>query len=249
MLYECILCDKCYNCSFSSYLIACSDADFCWDLSNCTNCFLCTGMQNAHYCILNEKLSPEKYHEKKKKLLENHSVKELLDMLNDLRRRVPQRMLFQKNSENCVGPDIRNSKNMFYSFAAKNSEDCMYTMRHVNNVKDSVDIECAAADPSEELYNCIGTSGVHNIMCCCVAWFSHDLYYCQQIWNSHDLLGCIARNHAEYEILNVKYPKEEYFKKKAEIEDQLRAEGLWGKIWFDSTYPYQDTLAALYYAE
>ena len=61
LLYECLLCEKCYNCTNSSYLIACSDCNFCWDLSNSTNCFLCTGMQNTHYAILNEPFSKKTF--------------------------------------------------------------------------------------------------------------------------------------------------------------------------------------------
>lgn len=42
-------------------------------------------------------------------------------------------------------------------------------------------------------------------------------------------------NHAEYAIFNQKYPKEEYFKKVAEIKDKMKKEGLYGK-WFGTTY-------------
>lgn len=247
LLYECTLCEQCYNCSYSGYLFSSNDCDYCWDMANSSNCFLCTSMQNKSYCILNEQYSPEEYKERKNALLAQFTAAELLQKLADLRKKVPQRFLFQKNCENCVGPDLRNCRNMYYSFAAKNSEDCMYTLRHVNNVKDGVDIECIAANPCEELYNCIGISGVTNAMCCWIAWFSSDLYYCEQVWNSNHLLGCIARNHAQYEILNQKYSKEDWHKKFAEIKDELLKENLWGKMWIEPTYPYEDTLAAMYY--
>jgi hypothetical protein len=248
LLYECVLCEKSYNCSYSSYLIACSDCDFCWDMSNSTNCFLSTGMQGASYCILNQQLSPEEYAKKKAFLLKQHSAPELLQQLEDLRKKIPQRAAFHKNSENCEGSDLRHCKNVHQSFGAKNSEDCIYTCKHVNNVKDSVDIECIAADPSEEIYNSIGVSGGNNIMCSWIVWFSNDISYCEQIWSSHDLFGCIGRNHAEYQILNQQYTKDEYFKKTAEIKDQLAIEGLWGKIWFNSTYPYEDSMAASHFS-
>lgn len=247
LLYECTLCEQCYNCSWSGYLMTCSDCDYCWDVSNSTNCFLCTSIQNKSYCILNEQLTREEYFAKKAFMMKQFTTTELLQKLEELRVRVPQRFLYQKNCENCIGPDLRNCKNCTFAFAAKNSEDCMYTLRHINNVKDGMDIACCAANPSEELYNCIGISGVSNAVCCQIAWFSNDVYYCQQIWNSHHCLGCISRNHAEYEILNQKYSKEEWHKKFAEIKDELTREGLWGQIWYPSCYPYEDTLAALYY--
>lgn len=249
LMYECMLCEKCYNCNFGMYLIACSDCDFCWDLANCNNCFLCTGTQNKNYCIANEQLSREAYFEKRKFLLKQFSTKELLQKLNnEVRQKFPQRAVFQKNCENCIGPDLRNCKNTFFSFAAKNAEDCIYASPHINNVKDGVDIECIAATQTEVIYNSIGASGVHNVFCSLITWFSHDIFYSEQIWNSNHCLGCIARNHAEYEILNQKYSKETWHKKFEEIKAQLLKENLWGKMWIPSTYPYKDTLAALYYA-
>lgn len=248
LLYECFMAEKCYNCAYSAYIFTCSDCGFCWDLVNCQNCFLCTGLQNKSYCIENEKCTKEEYVEKRKQLLAQHSPAELWQKLENLRQKFPQRAIYQKNCENCIGHDLRYCKNVFYSFAAKNCEDCIYTLRHMKNVKDGVDIECVAADPTEEIYNSIGVSGGKNIFCSWIVWFSGDIFYCEQIYNSHNCLGCIGRNHAEFEILNKKYPKEEYFKKFREIEGELREAKLWGKMWLPATYPYEDTLAALYYS-
>ncbi|MFH1720782.1 MAG: hypothetical protein ABH856_04205 [Patescibacteria group bacterium] len=248
LMYECILCEKCYNCTHGSYLIACSDCDFCWDMSNCTNCFLCTGMQNTSHCIANEKLTEEEYKKKKRELLDKYSIEKLLEELIKVRQKHPQRAVFQKNCENCIGPDLRHCKNVFYSSAAKNSEDCIYTLRHINNVKDGVDIECIAANPSEVIYNSIGCSGIQNVQNSCIVWFSSDIYHSEQIWNSRHCLLCVSRNHAEHEILNKKYPPEEYFKKFEEIKQEMLAAGVWNQINFPSTYKYEDTLAELYYS-
>lgn len=78
-------------------------------------------------------------------------------------------------------------------------------------------------------------------------YLSSGTHYCELVFNSHDCLGCIARNHAEYEILNKKYPKEEYFKRFEEIKKELQNQNMWGKMWIPTTYPYEDTSAALYY--
>ena len=247
LLYECILCEKCYHCNHGSYLIACSDCDFCWDLSNCTHCFLCTSLQNSSHCILNEKLTPENFLTQKAELLKKYSSKELLEQLDQLRLKIPQRSAFQKNCENCIGPDLRHCKNVFFSSAAKNSEDCIYTLRHVNNVKDGVDIECIAADPCEVIYNSIGVSGCHNIYNSWIVWFSSDIYHCEQMWNSKNCLFCVGRNHAEYEILNQKHEPTEYFQKFNEIKQEMLKNHVWNQIVIPSTYSYPDTLAQLYY--
>jgi hypothetical protein len=224
-------------------------------MSNCANCFLCTGLQNASYYILNERLTKEEYFKEKARLLEAHeanantgpATESLLQKLDEVRQKHPQRSSFQKNCENCIGADLRHCKNVFYSSAAKNSEDCIYTLRHVNNVKDGVDIECIAANPCEVIYNSIGVSGCHSIYNSCIVWFSSEIHHCEQMWSSKNCLLCVSRNHAEYEILNKKYPKEEYFKKFEEIKAEMLANGVWNQIVFPSTYEYQDTLAELYY--
>ena len=66
------------------------------------------------------------------------------------------------------------------------------------------------------------------------------------VFNSHHCFGCISRNHAEYEILNKKYSKEEWFKRVAEIKKELKREKLYGNWILPSTYPYEDTIAPLY---
>jgi len=47
---------------------------------------------------------------------------------------------------------------------------------------------------------------------------------------------CTGINHAEYQILNQQYSKEDYAKRIAEIEATMKADGSWGK-WFESAYP------------
>lgn len=54
--------------------------------------------------------------------------------------------------------------------------------------------------------------------------------------------------HAEYEILNKKYSKEDYFKRLDEIKKELLSQNQWGQMWIPSTYPHEDTLAATYYS-
>lgn len=247
LCYELVFAEKCYNCSFGGYLIGCADCDFCFDLTNCQKCFLSCGLQNQMYCVLNEQLSKETYEEKRRALLKQYSQKELLGMLEQLRKRTPQRAIFQKNCENCFGSDLRNSKNLYYCFSVKNGEDIMYGGTNVNQAKDCCDIDNTAATLAQEVYQGIGVTGSYNLIGCNVNWFSQNCYYCELMFNSHDCFGCISRNHAEYEILNVKYPKEEYFKKVEKLKKELGAQGLWGKMWIPPTYPYEDTIAAVYY--
>ncbi|MBT3865089.1 hypothetical protein HOF67_03605, partial [Candidatus Peregrinibacteria bacterium] len=63
----------------------------------------------------------------------------------------------------------------------------------------------------------------------------NNLTYCDSVFNSHDCFGCVGLSHGEYQILNKKYEKEEYFKKVEEIKAQMQQDNEWGQ-WYDSTY-------------
>ncbi len=247
LCYDLVFSEKCYSCSRGGYLVACSDCDYSFDLFNCQKCFLCSSIQNQSYRILNEPVAKEEYEERRRAMMRMYSPSELWQMLSDIRKKTPQRNVFQKNCENCAGSDLRNCKNIIESFAIKNGEDVIYGGTNCNQLKDACDVDNIAATMAQELYQGIGVTGSYNLMCCNVNWFSQNCYYCELIFNSHDCFGCISRNHAEYEILNVKYPKEEYFKKFEEIKKELGGQNMWGKMWMQSTYPYEDTIAAVYY--
>lgn len=249
LCYELVFSEKCYDCSYGAYLMGCSFCDDCYDLVNCQNCFLSTCLQNASYQILNKKYGKKEYAEKKKELLENHSSGELWKMLEELRQAVPQRTNFQKNCENCIGSDLRNSKNLFSCFSVKNGEDIMYGGTNINQCKDSMDVDNVAANMCQDLYQCIGVTGGYSLICCNCCWFSTNLFYCDSVFNSHDCFGCVGRNHASYEILNQKYSKEEYKKRLEEIIAELKQVGLYGTMWLPSTYPYQDTIAQIHYPQ
>ncbi|MEK7524227.1 MAG: hypothetical protein AAB588_04335 [Patescibacteria group bacterium] len=247
LCYECVFAEKCYNCNYGSYLINCFNCDYTWDLTNCQNCFLSCCLQNQSYCILNKQVSKEEYETQKRFLFKNNSPKELLKMLEDLKQKTPQRPTFEKNCENCLGSELRNARNLIFSYRTKNAEDLIYGGTNINQCKSSMDVDNVAATMSEDLYQAIGVTGSYNILCSNVVWFSNNITYSEVIFNSHDCFGCISRNHAEYEILNVKYPKEEYFKRVEAIKDELKNSGQWGQMLLPPTYPFADTIAAQYY--
>lgn len=248
LCYDLVFSEKCYSCSHGGYLVGCMNSDYCYDLTNCMNCFLSVSLQNSEYCILNKKYSKEEYEEKRKFLLRTNTPKELMQMLDEFRLKVPQRAVFQKNCENSIGSDLRNSKNLVNCFSVKNGEDVIYGGTNCNQVKDSMDVDNIAATMAEHLYSSLGVTGSYDIMCSNTIWFSQNCSYCELMFNSHDCFGCISRNHAEYEILNVKYPKDEYFKRVEEIKKELAGQGMYGKMFIESTYPYEDTIAAVYYS-
>lgn len=245
--YECVFCSNLYNCNYLSGSFTCSDCEFGYDLVNCKNCFLCTGLRNAEYHINNKPVPKEEFNEIKKSYKEKQSEKELIDELVKVRLTVPHIALVQKNCESCMGSYLENSKNIFACYNTTGSEDCFYMSTIAHHVKDSCDCDSIGYDPSELLYESIGINGGVNFNFCNACWHSSDLEYCEQVFNSHHCFGCISRSHAEFEILNRKYPKEEWHKRVAEIKAELKREKLYGQWILPSSYPYEDTIAPLYF--
>lgn len=159
-----------------------------------------------------------------------------------LKEQLPRNAMQGVNNEHVVGNHISNSKNVFYSFDASEQEDTMYMFNASDN-KDCMDL-CYTGQGSELSYMCQSAVRIFNCNFCNVCWFSQNLEYCEYVFNSRDCFGCVSRNHAEYEILNQKYPKEEYLKKVSEIKTKLKKEGSYGRWWWPS--PYQDIPDHLY---
>jgi hypothetical protein len=247
LCYECTFASNLYNCNDLFNCFTCADCEYGFDLMNCKNCFLSAGLRNLEYHIQNKPVPKATYAKEIQKWKTTHTPEQLRAELEKIRRTIPHINLIQKNCENCLGTYLENSKGCFYTFYANDVEDCFYMGTGNDAVKDSMDCDNIGYDPSELLYECIGNSGNFNCNFCNACWHNSNLEYCELVFNSHDCFGCVGRSHAEYEILNKKYSKEEYEKKVMEIKRELRAGGLYGKWWIESAYPYEDTLAALYY--
>jgi hypothetical protein len=138
------------------------------------------------------------------------------------------------NNENVMGDHVFNSKNAFFCFDVSNQEDTMYIFNSIG-MKDSMDLNYSSLG-TELCYMCHSGVTLFNSNFCSVCWYSQNLEFCEYVFNSHDCFGCVSRNRAEYEILNQKYSKDEYFKKLAQIKAELKADGSYGRWWWESQY-------------
>lgn len=235
LCYECVDIQECYNCNFSRDCLHCTDCDFCYDCKGCQNCFGCVNLRNKQFHIFNTPYSKDKYFEKV------HALKKTYQSLDhpppefiQLRETLPRIATQGFNNENVVGDHISNSKNAFYCFDVSENEDTAYIFNS-NNIKDCID--CNYTGIGAELnYMCHSAVTLVNSSFCNVCWQSQNLEYCEYVFNSHDCFGCVSRNHAEYEILNQKYPKEEYFKRVAALKEELKNERTYGRWWWPSPY-------------
>ena len=232
LCYQCVDCVKCYNCNYSGYCDQAIDSDFCFYSIGIRNCFGCVGMRQVEYHIFNEKYSKEEY-EIKVAELKKLPKEEIYRQMGPLIYKVPRLNMFGRNNEDVKGGVTHNSKDCFWAFDSNQLRDS----DHVYHCDESNDLhDCSHLGWSENCFEIMSGGGLNNCMFCYGSWDSNDLLYCELAYNSHDCFLCVGINHAEYQILNQKYSPEDYEKKKAEIIEQMKAEGSWGE-WYESTYP------------
>ncbi|KKU78616.1 MAG: hypothetical protein UY05_C0053G0001, partial [Candidatus Peregrinibacteria bacterium GW2011_GWA2_47_7] len=215
----------------------CRDCEFGYDLKGCTNCIGCVGLRKKEYHIFNEPYSPAEFAQKKAAL----TLDEIIQNFEKLKESTPRKWADIVGSERALGNYIYNSKNVFASFDVVECQDVGYIVE-CKKVKDSYDI--TVLENSELCYDCSSNHVLYNCNFCFGCVESSNLEYCELVFNSKDCFGSISLNHKQYQILNKQYEKDAYFKTVAELKDQLRKEGTYGRQYLAPTYPYSDTVAS-----
>ncbi len=147
--------------------------------------------------------------------IEYDSSKAFFEQFKELQLKVPRLALVRLNS---VRSDYTNgasdNKDCYLIFAAEYNEDCMYS-RLVQKCKGCID--CAFIHNSELCYECIDVRDCFKCMFSEQCEASTDLIFCYNMRNSNNCIFCTNGRNMSNAILNIKYTKEEYEKKKAEI--------------------------------
>lgn len=237
LCYGCVNCKDCWNSNFLQDCNNCSDSDFNYDLRDCKNCIGCVGLRKKEFHIFNEPYSKEDYLAKKSSLTQGEITREF----ENLKLQIPRRATLQINAENCFGDNIQNSKNVFYGFDVVDCHDSGYVAES-KNLKDCFDV--FVLEYSELCYDISSCYRINNCNFCFSCVTSSNLEYCEWVSNSSDCFGCISLNHKSFHIINKPYSKDEYFKKVAEIKDQLKKEGTYGNYYLEPTYPFTDSVAS-----
>lgn len=226
LCYECLHCENCYNSDFCLDCKSCTDCKFCFECQGCMNCFGCVGLRKKEFHIFNKPYSKEEYF-KMLPGLKLMSEDQIRAKMEELRAKFPHPPMHQVASESVAGDYITNSKNCFMCFHAEKCQDCAYLYDEIVGLKDCMD--CTHVQDCELCYNLMSASECYNVDCSWWAANSQDCMYCYCIQASKNCFGCVYLQRREYCILNQQYSKEEYFKKIAEIKDDLRKKGLHGK--------------------
>lgn len=244
--YESINCQKSYRAIYTIDSEACSDIWFSKNCVGCSNCFGCVNLRNKKYHIWNEPYSEEDYHKKVKEILSQESPESLIKKRDNFSKQFPVKYFHGRQNQNVSGDYIYNSKNTLNSYISNGGENnryCVWLL--VPPVKDCMDFT-EFGDGAELMYETI-TAGTHSSR---VKFSRHsignrDVEYALYCRNSHDLFGCISLYKKEYCILNKQYSKEEYYKLRQKIIDDMEHRGEYGEFFpiHTSQFAYNESSA------
>ena len=222
LCYELLNCNNCRQCYFS---IDCRDSYDLFSSKDCVNCHDlvgCVGLRNKSYCIFNVQYSKEEY-EKRIKDMEIGSYNSIFTIKKqslEFFKRYPVKYIHGANNKDVTGDMVSNSKNAKNVFSAKSLEDCKYV---INGNKAKECYECyVAVDGSEYCYDSLGCANTQNIKASHLPWDSFECEYTDACESCNNCFGCVGLLHHEYCILNKRYSKEEYFKLKEKIIENMK---------------------------
>lgn len=237
LCYECLNSNGCYNSGFLQDCENCTDCDFGYDLKNCQSCVGCVGLRKKQFHIFNQPYTKEAFLEKKKQL----QSEEIKTQFEALKHTTPRIYSIQTNTEYCFGENMHHSRNAIYCFDVNECQDVMY-IEESRKMHDCMDI--TILEDSAFCYEISSSHILNNCDYCFQCVTSSDLRFCEFVFNSKNCFGCIGLNHKEFYILNQPYSREEYFKKTAELWEEIKAGGDPAQQFFHSTYPWEDTVAS-----
>jgi len=230
LCYGCLDCKECYD---GTYLQDCrrvSQSLFCYDCIGCNNCFGCAGLRQKNYCLFNEQLDEKTYNEK---VLEwrKKGLNAILNEFEKIKLKIPHQHAMQYRVDNSLGDHLEEAQRAYWCFNSSNLQDCGYLNRVYTTYGDK-NVDTWDIEGGVDLQMCYeglfpGKAYNSNFIYYCE--FIRDCDYCFQVFNSKNCFGCIGVNHGEYMILNQKYEPAEWGRKRAEIIEQMKKDGEWGK--------------------
>ena len=239
----------CYDVHYSSESVDCSESYFLHDCRSCRNCFGGVNLRGKEYYFFNQPCSPEEYQRKLEQIkpLKSETVRGGMKWLEEQKQTVcfyPE--LFGFKNESVSGNHIYESKNVHDSFDIKRTEDCRYCFTIFG--QDHCYDLAFSASPSRYCYESLTIAGCERVLFSHLVKDCQDVEYSEHCFSSHHLFGCHGLRNASYCIFNNQYGKEEYFRIRQRIVDQMIEAGEWGEFFpaKDSPFAYNESVAQEY---
>ncbi|NOS67973.1 MAG: hypothetical protein HOO67_06480 [Candidatus Peribacteraceae bacterium] len=247
LLYECIDCRNCYDLRYSQNCESCTSGSFLINCQGVKNSLFCCNLRNAEYHLFNKPVSKEEYETSRRALDGSASRYAIaLERFAELKRTFPIRRASNiRSSENAQGDNIVQCQNIRSCFDIQECRDCAYLQDclHGTDCQD-----CSFFDGAElclESSSLIGNRCLFTLYC----RDSSALLYCVNCHGCTDCFGCVALRNKKHCVFNRQYTKEQYTELTGRIITQMQANGEWGEFFpiAHSPFPYNDTIAHLYY--
>ncbi len=221
---------NCQRCSHVNNSIDCRDSFdvyYSRNLSGCSNCFGCSNLSNKSYYIFNEPFTKEDYSLVIKQYNNGSYLQELNNkkITREFLNKFPVKYYHGFKNINITGDYVYNSKNSTNSFNVTGAENCKYCFNLVvNSSKDCLDYSDWGANV-ENIYESLSCgNNVSNLkFCLFVGKNSMDNEYSAHCANCQNVFGCIGLRNKQYCILNKQFTKNEYFKLKEQIINNMNS--------------------------
>ncbi|MBT3704827.1 hypothetical protein HOG17_03540 [Candidatus Peregrinibacteria bacterium] len=248
LAYECVDCEKMYNCDFCQSCDGCTDCVSCYECQGCNDCIGCTGLKRQQYCIANKKYSKEEYEVKRDglKLATVEGLARANDYLGKEKLTFPHRSSRILKSEDCTGNFIVNSKNSHCCFDVKKLWDCSYCAQVIDG-KDSYDVNYC--EYFELCYEHIGFDENYNVKFSLISGNCKDCDYTDFCMNCNDCFGCVSLKKQKNCIFNKKYSEEEYRELTGRLREAMIERGEYGEYFPEeiSPFKYEESVANDYF--
>ncbi len=247
--YDCTYCFNCFNLRYSFNCRNAIDSMFLFDCRNVQNCFMSWNLRNKQYCILNQQYSKEEY---QKKLDEYRfgSWKAVQNLKKEWERYVQDKAVHRENfnvkTEQSVGNYLTNCNRCVNAFYWEDSENCYNVMRGLK-MKDVIDI--TGSWEMERSGNTADTVGGYEMKYSVWCQYCRYSEYLDLCIDCEYCFGCVGLKKKKYAILNKQYTKEEFEKLRAEIIENMKKDGSYGKFLpYDMAYSgYNVTQANIFF--
>ncbi len=243
--YSSVSIDHCYRSSFCYESVNCMDSAFLYDCKNCSSCFGCTNLRNKQYYFFNEQLTKEEYKKRMRDidLGKRSEVNKWYGLFEGVYISAIRKAVNNTRVENCLGDNLRESKNCYMSFRAVGGcENLRYTAP-ADRMANAMD---ATGAQSSFLYEVGGAIHAERALFSTMIRTGRDVEYSMECNNCDYIFGCVGLRNKKFCIFNKQYSEGAYWTRIDEIKTKMLANGEYGEFFplATSAAAYQDSSAS-----
>ncbi len=247
LCYECIDVRECFKCMYCQECQSSTDLLFCYNMRNSNNCIFCTNGRNMSNAILNIKYSKEEYEKKKAEIFSSYeNIEKAKREFAELKSKIIVKYASQTKCNNVTGDYLHNCYDGVRVFDTTDAKNCSY----MGDTEDSIDsMDCNNFYYKNELcYNMMGVLQCSKSKNCAYVFYCNEVEYSENCHHLTSAMGCNGIRKGQYMILNKEYSRDEYYKIKESIDEQMKQEGTYGQYFPANLAPfgYNETLGQDY---